>query len=176
MAPAPAPAAVAPADTGDAPAQPDAPKNEHGRYVMKAAVGAAYRRLYEIPIVGGDIQLGFGAQWHEVAIYGTIGALYGSTQHGLLTRAYEIGFSVELREGRFGLGAALRSSYMYFIRATDGTAVDSTGIGVAPFVSFDVLPFDGHALYVNAKVNLDSFGGKPTTFVWGPTLSLGIRY
>ena len=149
----------------------------HGKYSMKAMLGGTYRRLFDVPFYGADFQLAFGAQWTHWAIYGTVGLLFARTDQGLKTSGGELGVSTELREGSFALGIALRSSYLGITRITDDTTMGGLGLGLAPFASFDLYrDDDNHALFLNAKVNLDSFGGEPTAFVWGPTLSIGGRY
>jgi hypothetical protein len=142
---------------------------------VKVALGADYRSLFGVPIYGGDVRAALGIQTALFTFYGTAGFTLATTQYGLTTTVYELGCSFERRFDRFTFGLPFRPSYLRIARVTTGGALDSLGVGVAPFVGFDLLTSEGHALYVAATMNLDEYLVGSNAFAWGPTFSLGYR-
>jgi len=159
---APAPGAPAAAPVGN-------------RFSLKVALGGDYRSLYGVPIYGGDAHLFIGAEMGLFAVYGTAGLTIATTQYGLATTIIDLGCSFERRFDRFTLGLPLRPSYLRISRVTTSGALDSLGVGVAPFVGFDLLASEGHVLFLAASMNLDEYLVGSTSFAWGPTLSIGYR-
>jgi hypothetical protein len=145
------------------------------RFSLKVALGGDYRDLYGVPIYGGDAHLSIGAEMGLYAVYGTAGLTLGTTQYGLGTTIIDLGCSFERRFDRFTLGLPLRPSYLRIARATTGGALDSLGIGIAPFVGFDLIASEGHVLFLAASLNLDEYLVGSSAFAWCPTLSIGYR-
>jgi Ca2+/Na+ antiporter len=166
--------AAADEPAGPAPGvRPPAPVES--RFSLKVALGGDYRSLYGVPIYGGDAHLSIGAEMGLYAVYGTAGLTLGTTQYGLGTTIIDLGCSFERRFDRFTLGLPLRPSYLRIARATTGGALDSVGIGIAPFVGFDLVSSEGHTLFLAASLNLDEYLVGSTAFAWGPSLSIGYR-
>ena len=157
---APGPRASAPADS---------------RFSLKVALGGDYRSIYGVPIYGGDAHLSIGAEMGLYAVYGTAGLTLGTTQYGLGVTVIDLGCTFERRFDRFTVGVPLRPGYLRIARVTTSGALDSLGIGIAPFVGFDLVSSEGHTLYLAASMNLDEYLVAASTFAWGPSLSIGYR-
>jgi hypothetical protein len=142
---------------------------------LKVTLGADYRSLFGVPIYGGEVRAGFGVRTALFTLYGTAGFTLATTQYGLTTTIYEVGCSFERRVDRFTFGLLIRPSYLRISRATTSGALDSLGVGAAPFVAFDLLSSEGHALFVAASLNVDEYLVGSDAFAWGPTVSLGYR-
>jgi hypothetical protein len=166
--------ARAAADEPPAPA-PAAPAPVESRLSLKVALGGDYRTMYGVPIYGGDARASIGADMGPYAFYGTAGLTLGTTQYGLATTIIEVGCSFERRFDRFTVGALLRPSYLRFAKVTTTGGLDSLGIGIAPFVAFDLISSEGHTLLLAGSVNLDEYLEASSSFAWGPTLSIGYR-
>jgi hypothetical protein len=131
--------------------------------------------MYGVPIYGGDARAAVGAKIGSYALYGTAGLTLGTTQYGLATTIIEVGGSFERRFEPFTVGALLRPSYLRFARVTTTGGLDSLGIGIAPFIAFDLISSEGHTLFLAGSVNLDEYLVGASSFAWGPTLSIGYR-
>ena len=149
--------------------------SDRARLSGTGSVGVDYRRLFAIPMTGISGQIGVGAEMPATSLYVTAGAFVGSTDHGLPALQLTLGLSGAIRAERFALGSDLRFSYMELTRATDGTALSAGGIGLAPFLRYDLVRFDEGAIFLEGKVNLDFYGGDSGSLVWGPALSVGLR-
>ena len=168
--------ARAAADEPGVPAPAAAPvARDESRFSLKVALGGDYRSLYGVPIYGGDSHVAIGVEMALFSVYGTAGFTIGKTQYGLTTTLYDIGGSVERRFGRFALGLPFRSSYLRIAGVTNPDALDSLGVGIAPFASFDLIATEGHVLFLAASMNLDEYLVGSAVFAWGPTLSIGYR-
>jgi len=166
--------AAADEPAASAPGAPAAtPAESH--FSLKVALGGDYRSMYGVPIYGGDAHLALGVDMGVVAVYGTAGFTIGTTQYGLGTTIYEVGGSIERRVDRFTFGLLFRPSYLRIERVTTSGALDSLGVGLAPFVGFDLIASEGHVLFLAASMNLDEYLVGSTSFAWGPTLSIGYR-
>lgn len=166
--------AAADEPAGPAPgARPAAPVEN--RFSLKVALGGDYRDLYGVPIYGGDAHLSIGAEMGLYAVYGTAGLTLARTEYGLGTTVIDLGCSVERRFDRFTVGLPLRPSYLRIARVTTSGALDSLGIGIAPFVGFDLVSSEGHTLFLAASLNLDEYLVGSSSFAWGPSLAIGYR-
>jgi hypothetical protein len=144
-------------------------------FSLKVALGGDYRDLFGIPIYGGDARLALGGQIGAFAAYGAASLTLGKTQYGLGTTIIQLGGSIERRFDRVALGLVLTPSYLRVNRVTANAAFDSLGVGAAPFVSVDLVSSGGHTLYLAGSVDLDEYLVGSTSFMWGPTLSIGYR-
>lgn len=169
--------ARAAADEPTGPTTPGAPAAApvENKFALKVALGGDYRSLYGVPIYGGDAHLSIGAEMGLYAVYGTAGLTLGRTEYGLGTTVIDLGCSVERRIDRLTIGLPLRPSYLRIARATTSGALDSLGIGIAPFVGFDLVSSEGHTLFLAASLNLDEYLVGSSSFAWGPSLSIGYR-
>jgi len=145
------------------------------RFSLKVSLGGDYRNLYGFPVYGGDTHVAIGVDMGAVAVYGIAGLTLGKNQYGNGVTIVELGGSIERRVDRFAFGLAFRPSDLIFNRIPLGT--EAIGLGIAPFVSFDLIAPAGHVLYLASSMNLDEYIGPGSTasFAWGPTLSIGYR-
>jgi hypothetical protein len=159
---------IAPASAEVAPE----PSHAHPTYFGLVSGGASYRRLYGIPIEAADLGLGVGSESKGIGLYVHAGFEPGRTIYGLTTRVYRLGASVEGIVGRFRMGGGLDVLDFTVTRITDPTTtMTQLGIGVFALASLDVVRFDGHALFLGLRGDLDSTGSATL----GASVALGFR-
>jgi hypothetical protein len=154
------------------------PPGNPSQFSLKLAAGADYRNLFGVPIYGGDGSVSLGTSTGVFAAYGTLGVMSGSTQYGLHTSMYRLGFSMEIRTHRFSFGCEIRPSYLNIERVTNSSAgnLGSLGFGFALYIAFDVAAWREHAVFLAATLDVDDYGANDGDAVlWGPALSIGFR-
>lgn len=189
-----------PADPGSTPSQNDdrvpsdggaphaaeippstAPKNASGkdfRTTFKGSAGLQYAQVHGVPITGGRLRLGVGAQNDARAFYAMATMLLGSTEEGLRTWDLRGSLSADLlRLGILRLGGDLEMGYLVVRRATVDARMWALGLGAGVHASIDAYQFgarDDHAVFIEAKLDAHLHFG--TAFMWGPSILGGIRY
>jgi hypothetical protein len=172
-APTPAPSTTRPPGEDE---EPPPKKPGKSRFIAKVGLGAAYRRIFSVPIYAGELGISLGGGNDKMAFFFDINAMLGRTEYHLQSGQFDIGGSIEGNFAPAHLGFNLHLSYMYIARTTSSATMDSLGVGIAPFFLVDVVPFDGNALYLGVRVPLDLYNGSPAPGVWGITGMLGIRF
>ena len=148
------------------------------RNAFRAAGGFEYAQVDGVPITAGRLRLGAGRQNDFVGHYGTLSALYGTTQNGLRTWDLRAGFEGDLvRIGVLRLGLDAELGYLVVRRASVDGHLWALGAGAGAHASLDVIPFgprDDHAIMLEARCEAFlHFGGA---FMWGPSILVGLRY
>lgn len=177
-APAPAPSAGPIAAEPASPAAPRQPSGKDFRPTFKGAAGFQYAQVHGVPINGGRLRLGAGAQNDASAFYAMLSMLYGSTEEGLRTWDLRGTISADLvRAGIFRLGGDLEMGYLVVRRATVDSRMWALGLGAGVHASLDVYPFGprgDHAVFLEGKLDAHLHFGN--AFMWGPSILAGIRY
>ena len=163
---------VAVGETSAEPA-PAASRPARPTYAGIVSGGASYRSLFGLPVEAADIGLGFGVDSGGLGLYVRGGFEAGRLDHGLTTRVYRVGGSMEGIVGRLRLGGGVDVLDYGVTRVTDGTTINEIGVGFFVLGSVDVVRFDDHALYLGARGDADWVGG---TGVLGASLALGFRF
>jgi len=165
--------------------EPSAAEPEQGWYAgergfaAKLRVGPAYRQLFFSPIVLVDADIGLGAQSRYGGIFGTFGAMYGSTIEGLWTMQIPVGVTWEapVIEG-LHIGGGPNASFLAIKRATTGNLMTDMGVGLHAFGTYDVVADAQAALYLELDLAGDyHLAGEPwpAVFMYGATLGVGVR-
>ena len=131
-----------------------------------------------MPITGGRLRLGVGAQNDSTAFYAMGTILYGSTEEGLRTWDLRASISADLvRTGIFRFGPDLEMGYLVVRRATVDSRMWALGLGAGIHASLDVYPFgprDDHAVFIEGKLDAHLHFGN--ALMWGPSVLAGVRY
>jgi hypothetical protein len=166
-----------PYPTTPTPAQEEAKLREF-KPAIKAQLGYQYARMYGIPIQAGRFRLGVGAQNDVQAHYFTFSSFIGATETERRIWDLRVGYEGELRlVGILRLGLGLEMGYVFVRRASIDERMWALGIGAQAHVGLDAVtwgPRDDHALYVEARIEAHIHFGNAD--MWGPTLSVGVRF
>jgi hypothetical protein len=175
-APAPTPAPTA-AQQQQELEQEEKKKGEF-KPAIKAQLGYQYARMYGVPINAGRFRLGVGAQNDVQAHYFTFSSFIGATETERRIWDLRVGYEGELRlVGILRLGLGLEMGYVFVRRASIDERMWALGIGAQAHVGLDAVtwgPRDDHALYVEARIEAHIHFGNAD--MWGPTLSVGVRF
>jgi hypothetical protein len=154
---------------GIAYADEPAPDPARGRVEL----GPTYLRIYDIPVYGGAGFVGAGIDHPQWAWSLGVGAFFGRTQYGLGVGEARVGCVLELRVARLRFGAELRLEGLVIDRTTTNGSLLSLGSGLRPYVSGDLVQWDGgRALTLSSGFDVDFYG----VLVWGPNVRVGVRY
>lgn len=147
-------------------------------FSMSVDLGFAYRHLYSAPVVGGEIEVGIGGALRALSVYGTFGAILGTTDQGLTTTRLAVGASLLFPvSDRVRLGVEPRFTYLAVQRVTKDTSMGGLGVGLYGIATIDVAKMDPGALYAGIRLGAEPYpGSEPLAVFWGGTLSLGFRY
>jgi hypothetical protein len=166
-----------PYPTTPTPAQEEAKLKEF-KPAIKAQLGYQYARLHSVPINAGRFRLGVGAQNDVQAHYFTFSSFVGATETDRRVWDLRVGYEGELRlAGILRLGLGLETGYVFVRRASIDERMWALGIGAQAHVGVDAVawgPRDDHALYVEARIEGHIHWGNAD--MWGPTLSVGVRF
>ncbi len=144
----------------------------HTTYFGLVSGGASYRRLFGLPVEAADIGLGFGADSRGLGLYVRGDFEAGRADRGLTTRTFRLGGSAEGIVGRFRLGGGVDVLRFSVWRVTDSTTIDELGVGAFMLGSLDVVRFDGHALFLGVRGDVDWIHSSA---VFGASATLGFR-
>ena len=160
------------------PLEPRAVERQDG-FTMKMWAGPAYRRLFDVSIVGADLGIFFGGEHRGSVWSGGIGSMIARTDQGLATYQIRPGASWEVHLDRVRHGLGVDFSWLGITRATTGDLMTGLSAGGQLFGSVDLVQSGRHALYLGARLSGEWFtthGGGDAPFMWGPSASLGWRY
>ncbi|MCW5836512.1 MAG: hypothetical protein KIS78_29200 [Labilithrix sp.] len=158
--------------------RPRALSGKEFRPTLKGSAGFQYAQAHGVPITGGRLRLGVGAQNDSSAYYAVLSVLYGGTAEGL--RTWDVRGSISgdlLRTGILRLGLDLEMGYLVVRRVTVDSRMWALGLGAGVHASVDVYAFgprDDHAVFLEGKLDAHLHFGN--AFVWGPSVFVGIRY
>lgn len=138
----------APERITDAEAEPDPEEREraHGGgffegergFAAQLMAGPGYRNLYGVHMIGGDVELAFGAQTKGGGIYGRINLFLARTLEGGLTViAPAVAPTWEAPIGPFRLGLGIQISMLGYIRSTTQNYQAEIGIGPRAHAHWD---------------------------------------
>jgi hypothetical protein len=142
---------------------------------LRAAAGANYARLYDIPTYGGELSLAIGGRDGQRWGYLGLNLERSETEHGLNIWGARFAPALEWEFDRLRLGVAGRLGFWSIARVTDADPLVSPSLGGALRGSFDVLkPSDASAVFLQAELRGDYYENGP--FAPGANLSLGYRW
>jgi len=184
----PAPAATPPPAGGAAPIvfpgkadkDPEAEeaKGRRARAMFKVQLGFQYSRLHSVPIVGGRMRFGVGAQTDTQAHYFVFSSMIGETETERRAWDLRIGYGGDMRFATIArIGVGLELGYVFVRRASIDERQWALGIGADVHLGIDALtwgPHEDHALFFEARIEGHLHFGNAD--MWGPTLSAGIRF
>ena len=161
---------------------PESPESSHSSlfpppygFSFSAQVDAAFREIYAIPIGAVQVEAAFGGRTPAGIWSGGIGALGGSTAHGLTVLQFYLSPQWRAPIGPVQLGLAPTFSVIAVKRLTrDDSYLTSGGVGLWGLFSVDVYTFDEQALFLGARVGLEGFSEATAPF-WGASAGIGIR-
>ena len=135
--------------------------------------GYSYQSLYSIPITGLNLTGILGVDLGGLEVGGLFEAVPGRTEGGLDTLSFALGPIIEGHFDRVRLGGGLRVGTFNVTRATDGTSLLSTTLGLFGRLTVDVVQFgnDG-GLFLFGKGSLDTVGGA----LYGLSAGIGVRF
>ncbi len=142
---------------------------------LRAAAGANYARLYDIPTYGGELSLAIGGRDGQRFGYLGLNLERSETEHGLSIWGARFAPALEWELDRLRLGVVGRVGFWSIDRITSGDSLVSTSLGGALRGSFDVLkPSKASAVFLQAELRGDYYEDGP--FAPGANLSLGYRW
>lgn len=145
---------------------------------FRGQLGYQYTHMYGVPINAGRLRLGVGLQNDSMGHYLTASSMVGETETGRRAWDLRVGYEGELRlAGIVRLGAGLEIGYVFIRRASIDERMWALGIGAHVHGSVDALSWgfrDDHALYIDARIEGHIHFGNAD--LWGPTLSVGLRF
>jgi hypothetical protein len=148
----------------------------HRGISAKFEADAAFRRVWDVPVYGGDFAVSLGAQTRAGGFYGTFSGLIGETNYGLEARQYALGASWEAPIERVHLGLLLHTTLFGISRATTDHSMYDVGGGAFGFASCDLAAQEHTAIYVALKAGGDVFSGSgEMPVLWGASAGLGLR-
>jgi hypothetical protein len=161
-------AALAHAD--DAPAASDEPR---ARFTMKATALATYRRLFDVGMLGPELDVGFGAAFRRSgSVSFEARAFAGATDGGLAVRDVACAFLWETRGPvRFAIGPTY--GFLAIRRVSRDAWMSTLRMGATSALSVDLLRSGVHALGAGARFDLTVL---PVALAWGPSLGIYARY
>ena len=169
-----------PPSNPDQPAPPQEKEDpaKKARLAIRGGLGYQHAPVNGIPVNGGRLRLGIGAQTDSSAHYAMISALYGESEEGLRTWDVRVGWTGDfLRYGILRLGVDVEGGYLVVRRVTFDDRMWALGVGGGAHVGLDFYPWgerNDHALTVEGKFDVHLHFGP--TVMWGPTLMVGFRY
>jgi len=173
-APVAAPVAVPPPDKE---AQEEEKAHRHSASA-KLGVGYEYARLWGVPLNAGRLRTGVGAQNDFSGHYMMVSILVGETENGRRVWDARLGYANDFAVlSVLRLGIELELGYLVLHRATLDSRQWAMGVGAGAHVVFDAIQFgerNRSALYIEGRFEGHvHFGGG---VLWGPTISLGLRF
>ncbi len=145
----------------------------HGE--LRAGVG--HEEVFAIAATGGAVATAFGVTQRRIGAYVDGEYFRGSTPMGLRMQTFRLASAAEYQWSRFHFGGG--PELMYFdlkLISQEAGAVSTWGVGLVAFVRFDMVPFAGHALFVDVRIHGDSLDTlRYPTSSWGPSATLGFR-
>ena len=140
--------------------------------------GIGYRRLFDIPFVMGEASAGIGVRQDKLSVLGRVAFASGKSEGGLVLRDVGVGVEIDYRAaGVFHVGGGGGFSLGLLRRATNDHTLYDVGVMAFGFAALDVIPFDEHAVFVQATLAGELYmGHNSAPIAWGPSASLGIRY
>ncbi len=172
------PQAEQPSPNPEQPKQGEEDPAKKLRLSLRGGLGYQLAPVHGVPVNGGRLRLGIGAQNDSSAHYAMISFLYGATEEGLRTWDARVGWTGDFfRTGILRLGVDVDMGYLFVRRATVDARMWALGIGGGGHVGLDLYPFgprNDHALMVEGRFDVHFHFGPAV--MWGPTLLLGFRY
>ena len=147
---------------------------ERGHVLLRGA--ATYRRLFDIPIYAGTVDLGVGAFNAAGGSYFLLGLLRGRTHAGLGVTQLSVGYRGDFHTGRLLFGLSITASHVWIGRVTRGGTIDSFAFGGAIFGGWDLMRHHQSALTLELELAVDAPIGHDVTLVWGPELGVAYRF
>lgn len=154
------------------------------RVGVKVEGGATYRRIFTLPVAGGEGALGIGSLpatsrpgVPDVFVRARYG--FGRTENGLAVHVARAGAQIEFPIGRFRPWIAADAMWLGIARVTEPSLVQHWGLGAGLGASFDVVrTTERGAIYLGLGGELDLFPHKlvPRTLSPVASLTLGARF
>jgi hypothetical protein len=145
-------------------------------FTFYATAGLTYRPLYDIPILGADLEFSFGGRTRTVDIYGSVGGTIGRTEHGLLAGQLRVGPTFLFRAGdRIRLGLEPRSGWIGIRRITENETIDDLTMGLGGLITVDLWRGKEYAIFLGGRIGAD-YLIRSSTMTYAGTLMLGARY
>ncbi|MDB4992782.1 MAG: hypothetical protein JWM74_214 [Myxococcaceae bacterium] len=140
--------------------------------------GIGYRRLYDVPFVGGEVSAGVGIRKEKLVVLGRVSFASSKSVGGLVLRDLGLGVEMDYRAlGLLHIGGGGGFVFGALRRATNSHTLYDAGFGGYAFAALDVLPFGEHAIFVQATLAGELFmGHNSAPIMWGPSAAAGIRY
>ncbi|WP_437682772.1 hypothetical protein [Sorangium sp. So ce131] len=157
---------------------PEAPKPAEGPagwrrgFGFRLHAGGSWQSFYSTGIYGARFGAAAGGTLEHVALWGELEGFVGVTEFGLPVRMFRPSFVVETHLGDFRLGGGVGLLALGVSRATSSSSMTAAAVGLSAHLSYDLVIFDQHAIYIAARMNVD----PSSTMLWGPSGSLGFRY
>jgi hypothetical protein len=143
--------------------------------------GVGYRRLYDVPFVGGEVSAGIGIRKDKLVVLGRVSFASSKSVGGLVLRDLGVGVEMDYRAlGLLHIGGGGGFVFGALRRATNNHTLYDVGFGGYAFAALDVLPFGAHgehAIFVQGTLAGELFmGHNSAPIMWGPSAAAGIRY
>lgn len=156
------------------PAKPAPAVHPANAFELSLGAGFAAQKLYGVSMDGVGLEALIGGNVQNITIAADVEEIGGSTEYGLKTNTFSIGLLLEGDFDRFRVGGGARLGLFSVDRATMGSNLDGSTVGIFVRLSFDVYQFnEGRgAIYLAAKGSVDSVGGSLVGGVFGAGVRL----
>jgi hypothetical protein len=162
------------ARTEAATTEPSPPPRRIG--IFRVDAGFAPRRVFDIPILGGEIDVALGVEGRKgVGYFPGLRGTLGKTELGLTVRSWHFGSDFELLTGRVRPGVGFALFWVEVDRAARRSSASSYGHSFRGYVRFDVARAESFAFYLRATIDFaHEFQGGAV--FWGGTLATGFDF
>jgi hypothetical protein len=143
--------------------------------VFRLDAGFAPRRLFDIPVYGGEGGFGFAFEGRKgFAVVPGLRAAFGKTENGLGMQSGHLGVDFEsLGPVRVGVGFSL---FLVTVgRAARDSSLISYGHSFRGYLRIDLTRSDGFALFARGSLDLAHEFRSGGAF-WGGTIGLGLDF
>jgi hypothetical protein len=142
-------------------------------FVGRLGIVGAYRRLYDLDILGMGPQLSLGFERDGATVLFNLRFIDARTGAGLVVYETTGDFSVEgkLAEG-WRAGVGIGTTFLSVTRATSGGPLQSLGPMFLGRITWDVGPLPNVYVGAELEVQWQASGAFP----WGPTVEAGLRF
>lgn len=150
-----------------------APPMKPIRFVGRLGIAGAYRRLYDLDILGMGPEVSLGVETRSLMVLWNMRFIDARTADGLVVLETTLDATVEgkLAEG-WHAGVGVGGTYLSVLRATSGGPLQSAGPMVLGRVTWDLDPRPNVYLAAELEGQLQASGAFP----WGPTVEAGLRF
>jgi hypothetical protein len=144
-------------------------------FTAQFMVGPGGRNVYDVPVVGLDTEVAFGAQTRVGGFYGRHHFFVGRTPEGLTVLSNNWAPTWEAPVGALRLGLGPQMGILGFFRATTGDYSARMGGGLRVHAAWDFVASDHASGFLGLRGGLQGYQGPDDLIVLDAGLHIGLR-